>query len=99
MGSVGGSKREEGVNMRYLPVILERVLEIIPESEACLRADLLPIRQSAFYAPPESSFNWQRAGNVLRYHLGDDKPEGGWQLDVWNVVTGAVIVPESEIPA
>lgn len=85
--------------MRYLPVVLEHVLTIIPKAKRDLRADLRRVMESARYAPPQSNYNWIRAAYVLSHYLGNDKPTGGWALRVWNIMLESEAVPGAEIPA
>ena len=66
---------------RDLTVVLGDMLELIPDGQTRLRAQLASVRSSAHYTPPECmGIAWRKAQIVLIDNIGE--PDPGWQTDV-----------------
>jgi hypothetical protein len=66
--------------MRDLPQLIDKLLEIIPETEAVLRAELRCTHASASFSSPEMmSTWWNEAGMTLLQHLGTPPWEEEWK--------------------
>lgn len=69
---------------RDLIEVLDRVLEVIPESEGELRNGLQKVRSSAGYTAPEAiASRWIEAADVFAEHLpADTNVMSDWQARV-----------------
>jgi hypothetical protein len=86
--SSGGSVAD-----RYLPAVLDKVLQVIPAGEGLLRLQLEKVKTSAMYTPPESMhYQWSRAAVILNEHL-NWPPEEDWEKNVFVTFTGQAALP------
>ena len=74
---------------RYLPEIVDQLLEFIPEVEeyTSLKQQLKSLATSASYSPPEDQGRWWRhVAQVLYHSIGEPKED--WQIKLANLFNG-----------
>ena len=72
---------------RDLVDVIDRMLELIPDSEHDLRKKLASVQDSAHYTPPDGmAIRWEQLLKVLWNNLG--APVAGWQVQVARLFGG-----------
>lgn len=73
--------------MRTIGETIESILDVVPDSETDLRADLERVAEGSRYTAPEASnTDWRKALYVLEHRIG--KPTEPWQLQVRDIFVG-----------
>lgn len=73
--------------MRSLTIVIDRMLEVIPNDEIDLARGLLDLKSSAEYAAPEiMSFWWNETAEYLNYTVGNSTAE--WAGKVHSIFCG-----------
>ena len=72
---------------RYLPIVLTKMIDEVPEEFTRLRMELDSIRSSALYSSPETMLTWwKRTLDVLIDHVPN--PKADWELRVRDLFNG-----------
>jgi hypothetical protein len=73
---------------RNISEVIDRILAVVPESEAALRARLLSTKETAWFTAPEAMGRvWRLLSSVLTSELPADLPEP-WQAQAGRIIRG-----------
>lgn len=72
---------------RFLPTVIDQVLEHVPDEMFDFQGQLVSISESAARSAPEAVYLfWHRAAKCIERHVGE--PEQPWEIEVVRIFTG-----------